>query len=255
MSYLITLENTLENNIVEYLFNHYYEDNDIYLCETLYLMKLLIVKDNKTNKYGIKLVVPFSVNNERYSYLITQKNNILKTINEYSIENNANIYCCYILVYYAHDISFDWRFHAQELLLEDGCNNQNRVFPSNVAPIYYDKLRFRSKAEIYVYDALVERGLAFAPMCVLVQASAEKYSKIEPDFIIFYKGRYVVLEIDGQPWHRESPCEAELRLSPMIQNGAIIKRLNAAHFTDAIAAKILIEKAIGEIDEFLRCNC
>ncbi len=89
---------------------------------------------------------------------------------------------------------------------------------------------------------------------MLVQASAQKYDKIELAFIFFYKGRCVVLEIDGQPWHRESPCEAGLRLSQRIQNGAIIKRLNAEHSTDAIAAKMLIEKAIGEIDELLRWN-
>ncbi len=52
-------------------------------------------------------------------------------------------------------------------------NNQNQVFPSNAAPIYYDKLRFRSEAEIYVYNALLERKLAFAPMCARTSVSAK----------------------------------------------------------------------------------
>ena len=70
----------------------------------------------------------------------------------------------------------------------------------------HDELHFRSKAEIAIYDELKQRDVLFFPNpAAVLGASASEYGaaveKKEPDFLICYKGKWGILEINHDDFH------------------------------------------------------
>jgi hypothetical protein len=121
----------------------------------------------------------------------------------------------------------DWRAKAKAWLKGENVNNQGRVRSDNVAPFTQDGLLFRSKAEINLYEALKSRGVTFAPLPVFVRGG-DNYRRIGPDFIIFQSGKVIVIELDGPPFHVESPSEAHERTTMLYWEGAHIERVSAS---------------------------
>jgi hypothetical protein len=77
--------------------------------------------------------------------------------------------------------------------------NQERTIP-------HDGLRFRSKGEIAIYEELKRRNVLFFPnpAAVLGTVGTEfgaRVAKKEPDFLICYKGKWGILEINGDDYH------------------------------------------------------
>ena len=75
----------------------------------------------------------------------------------------------------------------------------NDCFFKKERTILHDELRFRSKAEIAIYDELKRRDVLFFPNPGRRPgASASEYgaavAKREPDFLICYKGKWGILE-------------------------------------------------------------
>jgi hypothetical protein len=119
-----------------------------------------------------------------------------------------------------------WRDRAKLWVSGKGVSNQGRARSDNVAPLMVDGLLFRSHPEIHLYRALKTLGVTFAPLPVFVRGG-QTYRRLEPDFVILKDGILMILEVDGDTVHQETPQEAHDRLTMLQHEGAHIERVNA----------------------------
>lgn len=138
----------------------------------------------------------------------------------------------------------DWRNKALVWLAGPGINNQGRVRSDNIASREFDGLLFRSQPEIHLYTALKSLGVPFAPLPVFVKGG-RSYRRIEPDFIIIKDGIVMMVEVDGDTVHHETPVEAQDRTNMLAHEGAQVERVPANHCATpekaVVCAKRLIE--------------
>lgn len=120
-----------------------------------------------------------------------------------------------------------WRDKAIAWLSGQNVNNQGRVRSDNVAPLSADGLVFRSQPEIFFYKAMKAQGVSFAPLPVFVRGG-QSYQRIEPDFVVINNGIMMVIEVDGDTYHRETPAEAQNRTTMLELEGARIVHIQAA---------------------------
>jgi hypothetical protein len=120
----------------------------------------------------------------------------------------------------------EWREKSKAWVAGQGVTNQGRVRSDNIAPRVCDGLLFRSLPEIHLYRALRKRGVSFAPLPVFVRGG-ETYRRIEPDFVILKDGIIVIVEVDGDTVHRETPLDAHNRTTMLVHEGAHVERVNA----------------------------
>lgn len=120
----------------------------------------------------------------------------------------------------------EWREKAKAYVSGQGVTNQGRARSDNVAPRMSDGLLFRSQPEINLYRAFKNLGVTFAPLPVFIRGG-ETYRRIEPDFVIFKDGIVMIVEVDGDTVHRETPEEAHKRTTMLAHEGAHIERVNA----------------------------
>lgn len=139
-----------------------------------------------------------------------------------------------------------WREEAMRFVKGEGVTNQGRVRSDNIASKQHQGLLFRSKAEITLFAALTRAKLAVAPLPVFVRIG-KAYNRIEPDFIVVYKGLTFVVEVDGDTFHRELPAEADKRLIPLTFEGVEVRRIRASDLETNEAADI----AVKELVEFM----
>ncbi len=124
-----------------------------------------------------------------------------------------------------------WRERAKAWVAGTGVTNQARVRSDNLAPRTCDGLLFRSHEEIHLYRALRSKGVAMAPLPVFVRGG-ETYRRIEPDFVLIKGGVIMVVEVDGDTVHRESPQEAGERLTMLTHEGVHVERVKANECRD-----------------------
>ncbi|MDB9489954.1 DUF559 domain-containing protein [Dolichospermum circinale CS-534/05] len=79
-------------------------------------------------------------------------------------------------------------------------NNQGVQFYSNSTIHTWERLRFRSKTEIKIAEALDRTGVLFVPNSLARLTTPKGRENKEADFLICYKGKWGVLEVDG-PYH------------------------------------------------------
>ena len=108
-----------------------------------------------------------------------------------------------------------------------GVNNQGRVRSTNIAARQEDGLLFRSQPEIYLYRALKRTGITMAPLPVFLRGGVS-YARIEPDFVLFGDKILMIVEVDGDTVHTESPAEADQRVSMFKHEGAFIQHVSAS---------------------------
>jgi hypothetical protein len=91
---------------------------------------------------------------------------------------------------------------------ESGLNN---CFFKTDKTILHDELRFRSKAEVCIYDELKRRNVLIFPnpAAVLGRQEPEQYEMREPDFLICHRGKWGILEVAGEPYHSGSIATAK----------------------------------------------
>jgi hypothetical protein len=65
----------------------------------------------------------------------------------------------------------------------------------------HDGLRFRSRAEIHIYDALKRRNVLFFPNAAAVLGGRAEEDKKEPDFLVCLDGKWGLLEVMGEAFH------------------------------------------------------
>lgn len=129
-----------------------------------------------------------------------------------------------------------WREKAAAWVSGQGISNQGRARSDNIAPRQVDGLLFRSQPEIHLYRALKSLGVSFAPLPVFVRGG-ETYKRIEPDFVVLKDGIIMIVEVDGDTVHKETPLEAHNRTTMLVHEGAHVERVNASECDTSEKAK------------------
>ncbi|WP_243312300.1 hypothetical protein [Fundidesulfovibrio agrisoli] len=120
-----------------------------------------------------------------------------------------------------------WQEKAKAWLTGSNITNQGRVRSDNIASRSCDGLLFRSQPEINFYRAAKALGVSFAPLPVFIRGG-RTYKRIEPDFVIIKDGIVMVVEIDGDTVHHETPAEAHDRTTILLHEGVHFERLKAS---------------------------
>ena len=136
-----------------------------------------------------------------------------------------------------------WRDKAKAWVAGTGVTNQGRVRSDNIAPRECDGLLFRSESEIYLYKALKSLGVSFAPLPVFIKGG-ESYRRIEPDFVVIKDGIVMVIEVDGDTVHQETPEEAHNRTTMLVHEGAHVERIKASECGTTEKADISAKKLL-----------
>lgn len=134
-----------------------------------------------------------------------------------------------------------WREKAAAWLSGSKISNQGRVRSDNVAPLSVDGLIFRSQPEIHLYRAFKSIGVSFAPLPVFIRGGTE-YKRIEPDFVVIHGGLVMVVEVDGDTVHQETPAEAHARTTMLLHEGVHFERIKASECDSSEKAKTSAER-------------
>lgn len=137
-----------------------------------------------------------------------------------------------------------WREKAGAWLSGSKLSNQGRVRSDNVAPLSCDGLLFRSQPEIHFYRALKALGVSFAPLPVFIRGG-DSYIRIEPDFVIIHNGIALVVEVDGDTVHQETPAEAHKRTTMLLHEGVHVERILSSECDTPIKAKEAAERVMA----------
>jgi len=107
-------------------------------------------------------------------------------------------------------------------------NNQGIQFYSNSTIHIWKNLRFRSKAEIKIAEALDRTGVLFVPNSLARLNTSKGRENKEADFLICYNGKWGVLEVDG-PFHTaERRVEEQERERIFKKNGIkVVERFDS----------------------------
>ena len=115
-----------------------------------------------------------------------------------------------------------------------------------------DGLLFRSQPEINLYREFKALGITFAPLPVFIRGG-ETYRRIEPDFVLFKDGIFMIVEVDGDTVHRETPLEAHNRTMMLVLEGAHVERVNAKECDTVAKAQECAARILGILDK-LKAN-
>jgi hypothetical protein len=121
----------------------------------------------------------------------------------------------------------DWRAKVNQHLSGEDITNQGRVRSDNIATRQYDGLLFRSRPEVLFYNALKISGVPFAPLSVVLNGGVPSRKRVEPDFVLYKEGLTMIVEIDGDLFHREPPAAAHARLKFLTDEGVRLERIDA----------------------------
>ena len=142
----------------------------------------------------------------------------------------------------------EWRDKAKAWLAGDGVSNQGRVRSDNIPSRTMDGLLFRSQPEIFLYKALKASGVSFAPLAVFIRGG-DTYRRIEPDFFIVKGGIAMVVEVDGDTVHQETPAEAHARTTMLAHEGVHIERVKASECETQELANVCAKKILQVIEK------
>jgi len=203
--------------------------------------------DGGTYYYSLTLEIPTLV----YGQVVSDLEAIERRILERTKLITRQIHTHYIADIYITPLlqaEKQWRQTAQAWVSGSGVTNQGRVRSDNIATRTCDGLLFRSEPEIYLYKALKSQGVALAPLPVFIRGGAT-YRRIEPDFVIIKGGLMLVVEVDGDTAHLETPAEAHDRTTMLAHEGAYVERVNARECETLEAARACAQKLIQVIEK------
>ena len=102
------------------------------------------------------------------------------------------------------EIDLEWRNELLEIARGKGVTNQG-VAIKDRALYSWQNLRFRSKTEIKIAEALDRANVMFLPNCLARLGVTQDYRiNREADFLVIDKGRLGILEVHGEPFHPAS---------------------------------------------------
>ncbi|MGH3118620.1 MAG: hypothetical protein ACRDQ2_16205 [Gaiellales bacterium] len=101
------------------------------------------------------------------------------------------------------DIDPDWREELLEIARGRGISNQGAAIARELYE--WKNLKFRSKSEIKIAEALDRANVLFLPNCAArLGLNESDRRKREADFLICEGGKWGILEVDGEPFHPPS---------------------------------------------------
>jgi hypothetical protein len=136
----------------------------------------------------------------------------------------------------------NWRADLQNLIASLTANQALFTYRES-GKIVYQRLNFRSKTEIRIYDKLISRGLLVFPLPVAVMGVGGRYK--EPDFLVLRNGKAGILEIHGDKWHPPETAASEH------ERRREFTRLGIAVY-EIFDSKRCWEDPSGVVEEFLR---
>jgi hypothetical protein len=142
----------------------------------------------------------------------------------------------------------EWRQEIKRILSGESVTNQGRAHSKNIAAIQHRNLLFRSRAEVNFFDAAVKSELAVAPLPVFVEGDRTQ-KRTEPDFIIIKDGIFLIVELDGNEYHRETPVAAQDRLAFLTQEGAQLYRIESGQCKTMSGAEMCVNKVLAYIEK------
>lgn len=99
-------------------------------------------------------------------------------------------------------VDSEWREQLIEIAKGRGIYNQG-VSVEQKSLITWYNLRFRSQSERRIADALDKVKVLFLPNCLGRLGVSDRQNR-EADFLVCHKGRWGILEVDGEPFHPPS---------------------------------------------------
>lgn len=119
------------------------------------------------------------------------------------------------------DIDPDWREELLEIARGHGVTNQGIAVKD--APLYtWKNLRFRSKTEMKVAQALDRASVLFLPNCMARLGISQEYRvNREGDFLVCDRGKWGMLEIHGEPFHPPSRASQDHERSRLFKQHGI----------------------------------
>lgn len=112
--------------------------------------------------------------------------------------------------------------------VDNTSNNQGVQFFPNRKIHTWERLRFRSKTEIKIAEALDRTGVLFVPNSLARLNTARGRENKEADFLICYNGKWGVLEVDGPHHTPERRVEEQERERIFKKNGIkVVERFDA----------------------------
>jgi uncharacterized protein YjbI with pentapeptide repeats len=117
---------------------------------------------------------------------------------------------------------------SKTLEKDNNINNQGVQFYSDSTIHTWENLRFRSKTEIKIAEALDRTGVLFVPNSLARLNTAKGRENKEADFLICYNGKWGVLEVDGPHHTAERRVEEQERERIFKKNGIkVVERFDA----------------------------
>lgn len=142
------------------------------------------------------------------------------------------------------DLDPDWRSELLEIARGRGVSNQ-AAGERAARVLNWNNLGFRSAAEIKIAQALDKAGALFLPNCKARLGSGENRQNREPDFLVCHKGKWGILEVDGEPYHPLTRTVQDHERDRLFK----IHGITVAEHYDANKC---FNKPDGVVDEFLR---
>lgn len=201
--------------------------------------------------YGYTLIL--KIPKELYSQIHAERESLQDSIKEkckpfYTGNDHLEAVCIQPLF----KVDPKWRDKAKVWLTGSGVTNQGRVRSDNIASRECDGLLFRSQPEINLYKALKAAGVSFAPLPVFIRGG-DTYRRIELDFVIIKDGVVMVVEVDGDTVHLETPAEAHARTTMLVHEGAHVERIKASQ-CDTVEGATQVASYLVKLFDKLRAS-
>lgn len=127
------------------------------------------------------------------------------------------------------DFDIDWRTRLlAEHETQETADNQNSFAKK---PIVWNGMKFNSHAEIKIAQALEHVGVTYFPNCLVRVGAPNNQQTLFPDFLICYRGKWGILEVDGQSYHQGTATQDFERMRKLFQHVAYFDRYPANRCT------------------------
>jgi hypothetical protein len=113
----------------------------------------------------------------------------------------------------------DWR---ARLLADQNLKEITNQNPYAKKPLYWENMRFNSPPEIEIAKALDRIGVMYLPNCLARLGTPGHRECRIPDFLICYKNRWGILEVDGKTYHTGRASEDHDRSRLIEKQGGIV---------------------------------
>ena len=110
------------------------------------------------------------------------------------------------------DMSPGWRKRLVDMIERGGVDANNQGVRADASDHFtmWKGLRFRSKVETRIAEALERRAVLYFPLPAARLGTRNERQTREPDFLVCHNGRWGILEVDG-PWHTGRPADDHSR--------------------------------------------